>query len=542
MPFRIYTTAPYITPPLLLLQLLLLTCLLDPAAATARFVDVSVAAGLQRALGRGRLKYGGATVADFDGDGWPDLLLGHHNDRDAELYFNTRNGRFVKSRWAAWNDTHALTPFRFSPYQRGLHFILSRGGGNGRNPSPPSVLRVSSTGSRAVTNVSRSAGLTGVKGRGRSVIVVNLRRGFYQFPHMLVLNAPADLKRIGIDETHYAFEAINGRTFRQRRKRLGYFAKMYSPYGDVADVDGDGYPEVLTWHDLNMHRVVGFFKLRDISTKVFPPEIRRVAVVGVAEFDYDNDGRFDLYVARSASSDLSYFGGTDVRDYLLRNVGGRYVDVSREAGIPQWPTDTRGVTTGDFDNDGWMDIIVTRHKHQDMMLRNNGDGTFSAGMAGFGRRRGVDGDMATAVDYDMDGRLDVVVSEGDYFDKTHGGHYRVMRNVVRGENRGGFILVTVRNEPRRKATSLHAVVTVDAIARSNGGGGKDKKKIVERRVTMVRRVGSPGTAVSSSYIETVHFGIGRETKVRSVSVRWINGTRRRRWNVKAGSKLVFGVK
>lgn len=362
---------------------------------------------------------------------------------------------------------------------------------------------------------------------------MNLRRGFYQYPHALVLNAPADLRRIGIDDTHYAFEATNGRMFRERK--VGYFAKMYSPYGDVADVDNDGFPEVLTWHDLNMHRVVGFFKLRDISSKVFPPEIRRVGVVAVSEFDYDNDGRFDLYVARSASSDLSYFAGTDVRDYLLRNVGGRYIDVSAEAGIPQWPTDTRGVTAGDFNNDGWMDIIVTRHKHQDMLLRNNGDGTFTHGLAGFKRRGGADGDMATAVDYDMDGRLDVVVSEGDYFHKKHGGHYRVMRNVGGDANRKGFILVTVRNEPMRMATSLHAVVTVDAVAR---GKGIEKKG---RRVTMVRRVGSPGTAVSSSYIETVHFGIGRETKVRSVSVRWINGTRRRRWNVKAGSKLVFGV-
>lgn len=496
--------------PLLLAATLPLLC----AVQAEWFRDDSKAAGFQRLLGRRRLKYGGAAVADLDGDGWPDLLFGHHDDRNTDLYFNNRDGTFVKSPWGVWNDTHALTPFRFSAWQRSMYFLLSPGGSYGEIPRPPAVFVV--TPDRAVVNVSRTSGLRSDIGRGRSAVFLNLRRGEYRFAQGVLTNAPLYKDRNVVNQ--FAFEATSANRF--RRRKIPGFARNINSFGTVADVDNDGFVELLSWNQLTISRVVGNFVVRDITEAVWPRDLLRDGVVAIAEFDYDNDGRWDLYVARTNTADLSYVNG-EVRDYLLRNVGGgRYKDVTKQAKIPAH-ADSRGVTVGDFNNDGWMDVIVTRYYKPDLILLNNRDGTFYTRSARFHRNPGTRGDMATAVDYDRDGRLDVVLSEGDHFNKQYGGYYRLLRNIGRV---GNYLLVRVGNAPKRKAMSLHAVVKVEAGS-----------------LSMMRRVGTPGTAVSNSYIELVHFGLGPYKRAQKVSVRWVDGSTLTRFNVKSGSTLDFGV-
>ena len=68
---------------------------------------------------------------------------------------------------------------------------------------------------------------------------------------------------------------------------------------------------------------------------------------GVSAGDYDNDGDLDLYVAND-------FG----RNNLYRNDDGRFRDVAGEAGVEDISAGM-GVTWGDVDNDGWMDIHVS---------------------------------------------------------------------------------------------------------------------------------------------------------------------------------------
>lgn len=477
-----------------------------------RFRDVSKRVGFKRRYGRRRRKFGGAAVADLDGDGWPDLIFGHHNDRHTDLYFNARNGRFIKSSWGIWNDTHGISPFRFAPWHHNMHFVLSRGGGNGNKPKAPSILRVDRH--RQVLNVTRGSGVNRLLSRGRSAVFLNLRRGHYLYPHMIATNVP--LKQRSKLLIHHAFEGRSDSYFRPRFIRG--FARQLNSYATVADVNGDGFVELVSFSDLKIFRLVGNFRLRDVSRAVLPADLKLDGVVAVAELDFDNDGRWDLYVARTSTSDLKYVNG-QVEDYLLRNVGGRYIDVTREVGIGS-VVDSRGVTTGDFNNDGWMDILVTRYKKPDLLLVNRGDGTFRRRGAGFHRGGRTRGDMAVAVDYNRDGRLDVVLSEGDYFRAALGGYYRMMKNVGRF---GNFLLIRVGNAPNKKTTSLHAVVQVRV--------GK---------LFMMRRVGSPGTAVSISYIELVHFGLGPYKRVDRVAVRWVNGARQVKYKLKSGSYHLFG--
>ena len=129
---------------------------------------------------------------------------------------------------------------------------------------------------------------------------------------------------------------------------------------------------------------------------------------GVALFDYDNDGRLDIYFVDSLTVDTAG-DPKQARSALYRNLGGfKFNDVTDKAGVghPGWGM---GVCTADVDADGWEDIYVTA-LGGNKLYRNNHDGTFSditskAGVAGGGWSAGCG-----FADYDRDGDLDLFVS------------------------------------------------------------------------------------------------------------------------------------
>lgn len=570
--YRSTTSSPslllHISPLLLLLILLLCTSVVaaedEPHSC---FEDISLRVGLRRPFGR-RRKYGGAAVADLDGDGWPDLLLGHHNDRSMQVYFNQRNGTFSLSSFVFWRDLHGLNPFRPHPRARTLSFVASTGGSRGMRPRHPHVFHVRAD--RTITDVTaQSPDLAKTFRRGRSAIFMSLRRPTTTpstgnqnrssnssstgtkprpQPDVLLLN-----RVDGTDEHHRAFQLDGGSSggvgtwVEQPLHRSSAFSGNVNRYGGVTDIDNDGVMEVVMKGTFHMYRVQSDFHLRDITSRVLPPRLRRrklggsnslVAMHGWAELDYDSDGRWDLYISRSATGVNRFYKRGGIHDHLLRNVDGkRYVDVTFRVGVimrndeGQWDSpDTHGVTVADFDNDGHIDILLTHYSGPPgyTLLRNLGDGKFSklesATDLGFQRDERVDGDMATAVDYDLDGRVDLILSEGTWGMNEDGkGVYRVMRNVWQTGN--GFVLVRVRNAPKRTVTNLHALVSV---------------RMRDGRVQM-RRVGTPGSLVSNSLVETVHFGVGTADSVAEIRVRWTDGTVSRRRNVRANSSISIGV-
>jgi hypothetical protein len=136
---------------------------------------------------------------------------------------------------------------------------------------------------------------------------------------------------------------------------------------------------------------------------------------GVALFDYDNDGRLDIFVVNGAPLTDSPAKGTIPQksgpQYWNRlyhqQADGKFEDVTEKAGL-QGVGYGMGVAVGDFDNDGWEDLYVTAYGGN-KLYHNNGDGTFSdvtekAGVAGSGWST-----SAAWVDLDGDGFLDLVV-------------------------------------------------------------------------------------------------------------------------------------
>jgi hypothetical protein len=127
---------------------------------------------------------------------------------------------------------------------------------------------------------------------------------------------------------------------------------------------------------------------------------------GAAVFDFDNDGRPDIFLVNGARLD-----GQKPMSRLYHNEGGgRFRDVTERSGLTQrgWG---QGVCAGDFDNDGLTDLFVTYFGHN-VLYRNLGSGRFEDVTEKFGLPASDQrwGTGCTFLDYDRDGHLDLFVA------------------------------------------------------------------------------------------------------------------------------------
>lgn len=129
---------------------------------------------------------------------------------------------------------------------------------------------------------------------------------------------------------------------------------------------------------------------------------------GMAVFDYNNDGRPDLFFANGASLP-SLRKEARHANRLYRNDGGmKFTDVTAEAGLAGEGY-ALGAAAGDFDNDGHADLIVAG-LYRNTLYRNLGNGKFADVTAGSGIRMDEWSVAAGWFDYDNDGRLDLWVT------------------------------------------------------------------------------------------------------------------------------------
>ncbi len=129
---------------------------------------------------------------------------------------------------------------------------------------------------------------------------------------------------------------------------------------------------------------------------------------GVALIDYDRDGWPDIFFTNAPDVDLALAGKKARSALYHNNHDGTFTDITDKAGVG-YPCWAMGAAVGDYNNDGWPDLVVTCFGGV-VLYRNNGDGTFTdttkqAGLAG-------DTGWATGAafgDYDNDGFVDLFV-------------------------------------------------------------------------------------------------------------------------------------
>ncbi|MGH9730856.1 MAG: CRTAC1 family protein [Candidatus Acidiferrales bacterium] len=131
---------------------------------------------------------------------------------------------------------------------------------------------------------------------------------------------------------------------------------------------------------------------------------------GCGWIDYDQDGLLDLYLANGAATRL-YKPAHPLRSALYRNNGdGTFTDVTVKVGVGAEGLFGMGVAVGDYDNDGYPDLLVLGYGRC-ILYHNNGDGTFTdvtarAGVENLGRWAS----SAAWFDYNNDGHLDLVIA------------------------------------------------------------------------------------------------------------------------------------
>ena len=299
----------------------------------------------------------------------------------------------------------------------------------------------------------------------------------------------------------------------------------------------------------------------DVSVKSGIAKTGGFYSLSVSTFDFDNDGWPDIYVACDSTPSILYHNNRD----------GTFTDVAVVAGAA-YNEDGReqagmGSTIADYDGDGRLDIFKTNFSDDTSTLyRNNGDGTFTdmTFSAGLGMRTKYLGWGTMFLDIDNDGWPDILLVNGHVYpevDKHHlGADYEEPRILYRNNGNGTFTDIsdssgtgiTARSAARGLAVGdlwndgrISAVVsnmnarpsllvnqvrslnhwmafkTVGTHSNRDGIGAKITLKVGKR--TLVDEVRS-GSSYESQSDMRVHFGLGGNTHVDSVDVRWPNGT------------------
>ncbi|MBI3566726.1 MAG: VCBS repeat-containing protein [Gemmatimonadetes bacterium] len=264
-----------------------------------------------------------------------------------------------------------------------------------------------------------------------------------------------------------------------------------------------------------------------------PGDVRDVAVA-----DFDGDGRIDLFLTRSKGSNTLY-----------RNVGARrFEDATAASGLAT-TGGSGAVAVGDFDNDGSFDLLVAAADGGDPVLwLNKGDGTFTRdrrSAAALAALRGLHVRGATFVDYDNDGWLDLVVAGTSPAAGARG--VVLLHNTGKGtfEDRStllppgasGTTLVTADIDGDGDEDLLVADPASGVRALRNDGGNANL--FVQVRLAALRtgsgknndfgigaklelRVGDVvQTRVASGPV--THFGLGAHLKADVLRVEWPNG-------------------
>ena len=201
----------------------------------------------------------------------------------------------------------------------------------------------------------------------------------------------------------------------------------------VGDVDGDGRPDlfITRWRSYALYRNRGDGTFEDITLS-WGLGGRRDWPTSAALADFDGDGDLDLYVCHYAAWELEHpricrdrntnaylncnpLDAAALPDHLFRNDGGRFVDVTAEAGIVDRDGRGLGVVAADLDDDRLVDIFVANDSSANFLFRNTGGMRFQE----VGQEAGVAGNasgayqagMGVAVgDLDGDERIDLAVT------------------------------------------------------------------------------------------------------------------------------------
>ncbi len=191
------------------------------------------------------------------------------------------------------------------------------------------------------------------------------------------------------------------------RRAWGVFVLLSCAIGAGAQTPQSSSANAITFRDITQKAGIHFVHNNAAFGKKYLPETMGP---GVAFIDYDNDGWPDIFIVNGMDWP-GHASKHSTPKLYHNNHDGTFTDVTHKAGL-DIEMFGMGVAVGDYDNDGYDDLFVTA-LGQSHLFHNNGDGTFTD----VTKKAGLWGPnefstSAAWVDYDRDGKLDLVV--GNY--------------------------------------------------------------------------------------------------------------------------------
>lgn len=357
-----------------------------------KFADVTQKAGV---AGRGLFSTG-AAVGDYDNDGFQDLFVTGYGG--TQLFHNNGNGSFADvtekagvsaSGWSsstAWLDYDRdgyldLYVVRYLDYDiKNAPYCGFKRQGYRMYCDPQQFdgvpdLLFHNNRDGTFTEVGHQAGISNRSGKGLGVSL-------------------GDVDKDGFTDIFITNDGI--RNFLYRNKGDGTFLDVayeacvgFDPHGkpmagmgtEIADYDEDGNPDIFLTafsREYNtLFRNLGKLVFEDVTINAGLESGFLTLAFGAKLFDYDNDGDLDVYATNGHVTDNVELYDAELsyrqKDLLYENVNGAFVDVSSQSGPAfQVKHVGRGAATGDFDNDGDLDVVVADCGGSPLLFRNDG--------------------------------------------------------------------------------------------------------------------------------------------------------------------------
>jgi hypothetical protein len=250
-------------------------------------------------------------------------------------------------------------------------------------------------------------------------------------------------------------------------------------------------------------------------------------------FDYDNDGDLDVYISKCGQGGSGVGGNID---QLFNNNGSNvYTNVAAAANMAN-PEQTWSGAIGDFNNDGWVDVIVGVNSNSNgttNVKRNNGDGTFTSVTQGSGYDTTTSvGREYVAQDFDNDGFLDVLgagrtimFGDGAFHFTPNPNQYAISDydRPIGDLNNDGFLDIQNGTNVLFNNGNSNKWINVNLQGvQSNRNGIGARIEIYGSWGKQIRDVLS-GTGFQNMSTLTAHFGIGQATAIDQLIIRWPSG-------------------
>lgn len=355
------------------------------------FTDVTERAGVAVGTDFGM----GAAAGDYDADGRTDLYVTNYGRN--QLFHNNGDGTFTDvseragvtapgwSTCAVWFDYDAdgkldLFVSSFVSYKKNEQIFCGDNILKRRyycvprvfKPTPSRLFR--NNGDGTFRDVSRESGIADSPGKSFGVVATDINNDGFQ--DLFVANDTM-ANFLFLNNGKGKFEEIG------LASGVGYSIGGVPRSGmgvDATDFDGDG------WQDLFVANIdQELFSLyqngKDLSftdeAGEIAPATRMLSGWGLKFFDYDNDADPDLFLANGHPDDMIEQQVSNVRYkeplLMFENVEGKYRNVSARSGAAftrDFPA--RGLTVGDYDNDGDLDLLVNNNGEPPLLLKNEG--------------------------------------------------------------------------------------------------------------------------------------------------------------------------